>query len=453
MTSSSAAVGKRVERLREPVGLREVEVDRRIRGRGAARLGAREGRVAQVVGRAQRLRRADPRRDLREAARPRRRGRDGARGPPRSPRPRRARTRRARTRRAAPRPRHRRTSVRSPIPLLLLRARRRSCAARAAAATSPCPRGCRAPRRPRGRCARRSRRGRRPARCSSGSTSSAARTRSAVTSAAASSPTSGTDGRERGVAFVAATARLLPAHVVDGTAVGERAQPGAQRPTVGIERLRSLPDPHEHVLAHVLGGAGIADDPQRQPVDERRELVVDLAERRLRRRRRAVRGRPRSQASWRAGADAPRDGRERSVVTSIAPTIRHRHRRPDHPSQRASQARPHPDAGGSGTSTMPAPTTEYTSEAGPDLGTPPVGQVGRPPDAAATTQTGQTSRMVSPASRVTSASMPADRGADGRRTAGTPRRTSLRRWRRRDRPGTASTPATRDRRRPRCPAA
>ena len=66
----------------------------------------------------------------------------------------------------------------------------------------------------------------------------------------------------------AATARLLAADVIDGPTVGEGAEPGANRSTVGIERLGLLPEGDEHVLGDVLGGAGVADDPQREPVDE-----------------------------------------------------------------------------------------------------------------------------------------------------------------------------------------
>ena len=72
---------------------------------------------------------------------------------------------------------------------------------------------------------------------------------------------------------------LLAPHVVDRAAVGERAEPGAQAPRVRVERRGPLPEADEDVLAHVLGRARVADDAHREPVDERRVLVVDLAER------------------------------------------------------------------------------------------------------------------------------------------------------------------------------
>ena len=99
-------------------------------------------------------------------------------------------------------------------------------------------------------------------RCSVGSRSTSARTCSAVTIAIASSPTSGIGHRGRGVARGAPAARLLAAHDIDGAAVRERAEERPQATARGLERLRPLPDRHEHLLGHVLGGVAIADHPR-----------------------------------------------------------------------------------------------------------------------------------------------------------------------------------------------
>ena len=110
-----------------------------------------------------------------------------------------------------------------------------------------------------------------------GQQSSAARTRSAVTSAVAISSTSGAlTATAPHLARPGAGAGFLAAHVVDGAPVGQRPEPRAQAAAVGSNAAGSLPEADEHVLAHVLGGAGVADDPQREPVDERGVLVVDL---------------------------------------------------------------------------------------------------------------------------------------------------------------------------------
>src|SRR5215216_7911638 len=115
-------------------------------------------------------------------------------------------------------------------------------------------------------------------RWSSGRVASAERTRSAVTSAIAISSTSGRRLGPSSVLDRAATARRLAADVIDGPAVGECAEPRAKRSPVGIERVGPLPESDEHILGDVLGGAGVAGDPQREPVDERCELVIDLVE-------------------------------------------------------------------------------------------------------------------------------------------------------------------------------
>ena len=95
-----------------------------------------------------------------------------------------------------------------------------------------------------------------------------------------------------------------------GCPVRDRTPPGAPRTD-------------EHVLAHVLGGAGVADHPQREPVDERRELVVDLAERGVRPRRPAARA-PRAPSR----SDGRRGGAgRRSAGTRHLETHRHAIRR------------------------------------------------------------------------------------------------------------------------------
>jgi hypothetical protein len=52
-------------------------------------------------------------------------------------------------------------------------------------------------------------------------------------------------------------------------------------PLAGVEGGGTLPHVYEDVLGDVLGGRPVAGDPHRQPVDQRRELVVQLFERGL----------------------------------------------------------------------------------------------------------------------------------------------------------------------------
>ena len=161
----------------------------------------------------------------------------------------------------------------------MLPAPARSGRARAACATSPCLRGCRAPRRPAGRSGRRSRRARsrRAAPTAGGSTS--ARTCSAVTIAIASSPTSGIGIVVAASRAGAPAARFLAAHDVDRAPVRERSEERAQAAASGLERLGPLPQREEHLLGDVLGGVPVADDPRRQPEDVGAELVVEVGQR------------------------------------------------------------------------------------------------------------------------------------------------------------------------------
>ena len=91
-------------------------------------------------------------------------------------------------------------------------------------------------------------------------------------------------GRDRRLVpdlLVAAAPRFLAPDVVDRPPVRERPEPGAQPAAVRIERVGPLPQVQEHVLGHVLGGPPVADHPPGEPEDERRVLVVALAQARL----------------------------------------------------------------------------------------------------------------------------------------------------------------------------
>ena len=80
---------------------------------------------------------------------------------------------------------------------------------------------------------------------------------------------------------LAAPVRLLPAHRVDRTAVGERPEEAAQGAAPRIDALRMLPQGHEHLLRDVLGGLRVDERPHGEPVDEAGVAVVEVDEGRL----------------------------------------------------------------------------------------------------------------------------------------------------------------------------
>jgi hypothetical protein len=74
--------------------------------------------------------------------------------------------------------------------------------------------------------------------------------------------------------------RILRAHPFDGAAVGHREQVRAQPAARRIERRGLFPEPHEHVLHHILGlGGEIPEHPDREAQHGRRVFAVDLAQR------------------------------------------------------------------------------------------------------------------------------------------------------------------------------
>src|SRR5262249_34186002 len=93
----------------------------------------------------------------------------------------------------------------------------------------------------------------------------------------------GTFGRGRDVArvraaFLRSTARAARAEVVDDQVAHEAQEPRPRTAAPRIEALRAAPDAEERLLHRFLGQVGVARDAQRQPVGERREPVVELAE-------------------------------------------------------------------------------------------------------------------------------------------------------------------------------
>ena len=183
--------------------------------------------------------------------------------------------------------------------LLRLRVRRRCGAARAAAVTSRCPRGSRGSARPGGRSDRRSMQGAPRAAVRSGSTSSAARTFSAASRAVANLLDVGSETAR--APSRSARRRRASSRRTWSTArrCGERAEPGAQAATCGIERRRPLPEGDEDVLAHVLGRTGVADDAQ--PRVRRRTTRTGRTPRGARRRHPRRRGRARRAPTQLAG--------------------------------------------------------------------------------------------------------------------------------------------------------
>src|SRR5262245_11084518 len=94
----------------------------------------------------------------------------------------------------------------------------------------------------------------------------------------------GTFGRGRDVAriraaFLRSIARAARAEVVDDQVAHEAQEPRARTAAPRSEALRTAPDAEERLVHRVLAQVGIARDAQRQPVGERREPIVELAER------------------------------------------------------------------------------------------------------------------------------------------------------------------------------
>src|SRR5690606_29929702 len=56
-------------------------------------------------------------------------------------------------------------------------------------------------------------------------------------------------------------------HAVQRAVAGDAEQPGRDRPPALVEAVGEAPGPHERLLGHVLGVAGVADDGERQAVD------------------------------------------------------------------------------------------------------------------------------------------------------------------------------------------
>ena len=68
---------------------------------------------------------------------------------------------------------------------------------------------------------------------------------------------------------------------VDGPAVRLREQEAAQGPAVGIESIRLVPEPQEHLLDDLLGLRGVVEQSLREPEHRSGVAAIDLAERLL----------------------------------------------------------------------------------------------------------------------------------------------------------------------------
>jgi hypothetical protein len=72
--------------------------------------------------------------------------------------------------------------------------------------------------------------------------------------------------------------RLGGAQPLDGEAVGERGDPGAQRTLPGVVGVGMLPDVREDVAGEAVGGPLVVEHAVRQAVHQRGEPVVQLAQ-------------------------------------------------------------------------------------------------------------------------------------------------------------------------------
>jgi hypothetical protein len=106
-------------------------------------------------------------------------------------------------------------------------------------------------------------------RCGSGSSASAPRTRSRSSGGARSSSAPpacwSLPATDLGVQWL----RPSHAHRVDRRVAGDRQQPGGDAAAPRVIGARVAPRPHERLLRHVLGGAGIAHDRDHEPVHAR----------------------------------------------------------------------------------------------------------------------------------------------------------------------------------------
>jgi len=81
-------------------------------------------------------------------------------------------------------------------------------------------------------------------------------------------------GLGRALERLAAT-DVLAANEVDGAAVDERQDPRARLGALGEEAVGVAPDAEEGLLNGVLGERLVAQDPQREPVGDTAEAVVE----------------------------------------------------------------------------------------------------------------------------------------------------------------------------------